>query len=167
MTPTTADSYRAALAQLSPRAAQALRLRVLEGRSAQECAHFFGIEPAVFGLMLLRATCELEALEQPGSARPNPDLASEQAQARALEAGLAGGATSERIDRLKAMGAMGPEILSHLAAMERAHERSPAFKRETFIRRSLVLVVLLLTAFFYWRSRSLPTFQPRPPLRAR
>lgn len=157
----SAERTRALLAQLSPRANQALRLRVLEGRSAPECAGFFGIDTDAFGLMLLRATRELEAADQGASPpAPDPDIEHERGEASALERGLAGGASFARTDALKKLGADGPELLAYLAAQERVHESSPAFKRETLIRRVLVGVVLLLTAFFYFRAKTPP--QPRP-----
>ena len=167
MTSPSAGDFAALLTRLSPRAQQALRLRVLEGRPAPECAEFFGISLEAFALMLLRAARELEAARQgASSSAPEGDFERERAEAEALEKGLAESAPSVRADRLREMGAQGPQILAHLAAVEREHQQSPAFRRETLIRRSLVLVVLLLTAYFYFRANPGPVFQPRPPASA-
>lgn len=50
------EQVEAVLAQLNPRYAQALRLRLLEGRSREECAEALAVKLGTFDVLVLRAT---------------------------------------------------------------------------------------------------------------
>lgn len=51
----TAGQIQAALAQLNPRYGEAVRLRILEERSREQCAAALGVSVATFDVVLLRA----------------------------------------------------------------------------------------------------------------
>lgn len=148
------QELRAVLERMPPRSARTLVLRLVEGRSRDECAAFYGISPEAFDLMLLRASDEL--LTAQGTPAERLDFEEERRAARTLAADLEAAGGLPRDARDGRWGALlqlrsTPGLAEELAAAERAEaERS---RKELLIRR--VLIVLLAAAALY-------LYGPRP-----
>src|SRR5438105_2064349 len=78
----TASELTRVLLAMPARSAQVLRHRFLEGRTREQCAELYAIEPAAFDVLLLRAWRDFE-----GKSSPQP-FAEEQRDAAALREGL-------------------------------------------------------------------------------
>jgi hypothetical protein len=141
------DRFRQDLEGLSPRAFQAIQLRMLEARSREECARFFGIPPESFDIMLLRAAAEL--LHFQGQL----PWAEEVRQAAVLAQALETPSPSDpRAAALRRLGEVREPLRQALRDAEAAREASPARTRELWIRRALIVVIVALTAWFYLRQ---------------
>lgn len=77
-----------------------------------------------------------------------------------LEAGL--------IDSRDALGEHRAELRRRLDEAALAYARSPDRQREERLRQAAIVIVLALSAFFYWREASKPAvrFKPRPTVTA-
>ncbi len=157
MTP-EAERLRLRLAELSPRSAQALILRLVEGRSREDCARLYGIAPEAFDVMLLRAAKELAG--QVSTAPYQQELS----EAKELAAALSNGVRTGLAAHLEPLAEHRAEVKQRIEAAEREAERSVARRREDWIRRILVLLIIALTAYFYVsRPPEAPPLRPAAP----
>lgn len=157
-----------ALRHLEPRPAAVLSRRLLEERSLDACAAFYGVSREAFSVLLLRAAQSLtRALGLPARAPVSAD--EEATWARMLAETLEGGtapvaaalvSTVEVCQRLRAMRA---EVQAALDAAEREEEASPRRRREEWVRRIVVAVLLALTAYLYWSRPAEPPARPVYP----
>ncbi len=159
----TAPRLAEVLAALEGRPPQALGLRVLEGRSREDCAAFFGISPDAFDVMLLRAVRALEEAALPGPREPLLPFAEERLQAAQLARVLASDAVPEaelapEVKRharmLRHLRELAPDVKSALDALQRAREESPKAKRDLWIRRALVVLLIAAALYLYGRQQS-------------
>lgn len=170
----TAPRLAALLSGLEGRAGQALTLRFLEGRSRADCAAFFGISPRAFDVMLFRAAATLEAAASPGP-RP-PLLRSDEEAALATQLALAldeppdparEAALAPEVKRalrlLRHLRQLAPEVRAQLEALERAAENSPTARRDVWVRRLLVLLLIAAALYLYQRQQLLAPERPRAP----
>ncbi|MBL8956923.1 MAG: hypothetical protein JNK82_39480 [Myxococcaceae bacterium] len=148
-----------ALAKISARSAQVISHRVLDAKTREECAALYGLKPELWDVLFLRAVRDFE---------------------RALGLPAAAGDEVEQAARLAA--ALTPalvELSTHRdetrRLIEKAHadyEASPSHTLEVWARRIAIVVIIALTAWFYWREQSQKgqvryepqrTFEPVPP----
>lgn len=137
-----------ALRALEPRAAALLRHRLLEGRSDQACAALYGVSAEALAVHLLRAALALEQRlghpprRLPVEARGERDWAAQLALGLQRQAGVGPGvAVALRLAQLS-----GP-VRAALAAAEQQEAQSPGQRRNEWLRR---LAVALLIAFTAW-----------------
>lgn len=166
--PLTPAALCAALRGLEPRPAAVLSRRLLEDRSHEACAAFYGVSREAFSVLLLRAALSL-AKATGLTTRPPMDEHEETLWARMLSESLEGatspglaalGPTVEVCRRLKAARV---EVRAALEAAEREEENSPRHRREEWIRRVLVAVLLAVTAYLYWTRPTEPPARPVYP----
>jgi hypothetical protein len=178
--PVDVEPLFAALTRLPPRSLQVLLARFVAasagaepGRDAAGFARFYGVQLPAAEVLLWRAAVDFEALlaHRPLPApRPFPD---EQAAARQLAQALEDDASTSAPElaslarALRALSAHAPAIRERLTAAERAELESPAFVRETWMRRAAIVIVLVLSGWAYfkadlvrwWRQQTLPSTQ--------
>lgn len=164
----SAASLCAALRVLPYRATTLLVMRLVQGRSLEDCAVFYGITPEAFRVHLLRAGLELtRALALP--CRPPENDAEEEVWARSLSEALeretasVAPALGATVDVCRRVRAAGPEVTAALEAAEREEERSPRRQREDWLRRLAVLALLALTVWLYLHRPPEPPERPVPP----
>jgi len=138
---------------MDPRAAHVLVMRLVDGRSRAECAAAFGIRPEAFDVKLWRA---MRALLEPDA--PPERFESERLAAAALGRAMDGEDSAEpRVASAAALASelrvQAPALRAALDAAARADEDSPARRREDWLRRAAIVVIIALTAFFYLRGR--------------
>ncbi len=150
----SAAELGAALRALPYRQSAVLVGRLVQGRSLEESARFYGITPAAFSVHLLRAALELTvAMALP--CRPPADEAEEDIWARALgealerETATVPGALTTPVTLCRRLRTLGVEVAATLEAAEREEEDSPRSRREDWLRKLAVLALLGLTAFLY------------------
>ncbi|MBF5045510.1 hypothetical protein FGE12_24090 [Aggregicoccus sp. 17bor-14] len=157
LSPTPAELARA-LRALPPREAALLRRVLLEGQGVEACAGLYGSSPEALAVHLLRACLALEAALVAAAPVRVPDAEEPRWAARlvrALEGGrVAPGAVGAR--HLKQHAAA---VRAELAAAEEQELRSPQHRRNEWLRRLAVALLLALTA---WYTLHRP---PEPPAR--
>ena len=150
-------SYRA-LTQLHPRHAQVLVARFVaktptgDGRSFREFVAFYGVPEASAKVLLWRAVREFEAARQGVPAEPPVAFGEEVRQAEALHDALERVEPSPTVAALRALTANAPTLRQRIREAERAEVESPAYARETWLRRVAIVIVLALSAWFYWKD---------------
>lgn len=158
----------AALRGLEPRPAALLSRRLLEDLDTDACAAFYGVSREAFSVLLLRAALSLTKAAGL-TTRPPMDEHEETLWARMLTESLdaptppglaALGPTVEVCRRLRASRT---EVRAALEAAEREEEDSPRHRREEWIRRILVAVLLAVTAYLYWTRPTEPPARPVYP----
>jgi hypothetical protein len=152
-----AEEIRKNLERLSPRSAPALGLRLLEKRSRESCAGFFGISLDAFDVMLLRAARELAAVERGERVEPIGSYEEELNEARSLAAGRLPLAS-----KLLSIEALAEPVKAQIEEAARANEASPKYRRETWLRRLVVVAIVAVTAWFYVQGQNRKT-PPNPP----
>jgi hypothetical protein len=151
----SAGELRDVLERMPSRSARVLVLRLVEGRSPEACAAFYGISVEAFDVMLLRAADEL--LATVGTSQEWLDFDTERRAARALAEGLESGisplgrAQGLRWAALARLKALAAELAAELDAAARAEAQAPRSRKEALIRKALV--VLLAGAALYLYSR--------------
>ncbi len=148
----TAAELTQALRTIAPRPALVLTYRCLGAHPAADCATHYGIGVEAFDLLLLRSAAPL--VERFGVDPKLPDaIEQEQAYATRLRQALEGGGSHPFAPVLLELTAQKDEVRAQLDAAEAAWQRSPAAARETWLRRIAILVVIALSAYFYWREQ--------------
>lgn len=165
----SATELGAALRALPYRQSALLVMRLVQGRSLEDSATFYGISPAAFSVHLLRAALEFTT-EAALPCRPPADEAEEDVWARALaqalerETAAVPPVLTSVVALSRRVRALGTEVAATLEAAEREEVDSPRSRREDWLRRLAVLALLGLTAFLYCnRSEE----APRPPVQPR
>lgn len=164
MTVADADTLYLALTRVHPRALQVLVARFVakteagDGRSLAGFAAFYGVPEAAAKVLLWRAVGELDASL---AGRPAPaalPFEEEQRRADALCAALdaplppQSQELGKTVEALNALHANAAELRERLARAEQAELSSPEYARETWLRRVAIVVVLAVSAWFYWQA---------------
>jgi hypothetical protein len=166
----SAPELGAALRALPYRPSAFLVKRLVQGRSLEESATFYGISPEAFSVHLLRAGLALTGTVALPCRSPEND-AEEDVWARALaealerETAAVPAALAETVTLCRRLRALGPEVAAALEAAEREEEDSPKRQREDWLRRLAVLALVGLTAYLYCNRPEEPPerpVQPRP-----
>lgn len=157
-----------ALRELEPRAAAVLARRLLEDRSHEACATFYGVSREAFSVLLLRAAQSLtRATGLPSRPPENED--EETTWARMLAEALEGGAApvtealSSTVEVCRRLRAVRAEVRAAMEAAEREEALSPRRHREEWLRRLVVAALLALTAYLYWTRPDEPPARPVYP----
>lgn len=159
-----AATLHLALSRAHPRTVQVLLARFVartdqgDGRTFDAFSGFYGVPAGSAKVLLWRAVRELDAILR-GQPAPAPlpfELEARAAEAlhAALESPLppASEELASLIVPLRALTAHAAELRQRVAAAERAELESPAYARETWLRRLAIVVVLVLSAWFYWKA---------------
>ncbi|MGE6762809.1 hypothetical protein ACQKGO_32665 [Corallococcus interemptor] len=164
------EALSQALRVLEPRTAAVLIRRLVERRTQEECAAWYGISSNAFSTLMLRAAVALaRQLGQPARPPESPEEATawERMLAMAVEKDTAPVPVplAPVASLCRRMHAQGPEVEAALDQAARADADSPGRAREEWLRRLAVAALLALTAWLYW-SRP-PDPEPRPERRMR
>ncbi|MCP3145160.1 hypothetical protein [Pyxidicoccus xibeiensis] len=161
----------AALRAMEPRPSALLNRRLVEGRSQEDCATFYGVSTSAISVLLLRAAVVL-ARDVGLPAREPAGDDEEAAWARMLaEALLREDAplpaalvpVAEVCRRLRAAG---HDVAAGLELASREDAASPHRRREEWLRRLAVAALLALTAYLYLSRPEEPPRRQRPPVRS-
>lgn len=154
-----ADTSYRALTQLHPRHAQVLVARFVaqtpggDGRAFADFATFYGVPDASAKVLLWRAVREFEAALRGDPVGPPLGFDDEVREAEALHAALErAGDAGTTVAALRALTTHAPVLRQRIRDAERAEVESPAYARETWLRRLAIVVVLALSAWFYWKA---------------
>lgn len=153
-----ADTSYRALTLVHPRSAQVLVARFIaqtasgDGRSFAEFTTFYGVPEASAKVLLWRAVREFEAAL--GGLPVGAPLPFEQElrEADALHLALESSAPTPIVAALRALTTNAAALRQRIRDAERAEVESPAYARETWLRRIAIVVVLALSAWFYWKD---------------
>ncbi|MFP2960236.1 hypothetical protein ACLEPN_21030 [Myxococcus sp. 1LA] len=165
--PTT---FIAALRELEPRPAAMLVHRLVEGHSLAACATHYAITPDAFSVLLLRAALAL-ALHRGLPAREPASADEEAAWARMLADALerqdarfpAG--VAPVVETCRELQAHAGAVATGLEAAEQESRASPQRRREEWLRRLAVALLLALTAWLYLSKPEDSTApRQRPPV---
>src|SRR5262249_33277367 len=138
----TPPELQAALARTPARSAQLLSHRLLEAKSREDCAALYGLPLEAWDILFLRATRDFERAL--GSRAPHSDDANEAAQAAQLSRAL----TPELIE----LSDHRDELRRLIEKAQADWESSPGHTLEIWARRIAIIVIIALTAYFYWRE---------------
>lgn len=142
------------LSHAPPRSAEVVKRVTLEGLPLAELAALYGVDGPRAEVLVFRAFLDVHS----GGTAVLPD-AEEATEVRAFFSG-AGGGTAPPLRALRGQLEANREALRALLEQAAAEwERSPARGREEWLRRLAIVLVLALSAFFYWREQH----KPRPP----
>lgn len=150
------DALLRTLLAAPPRSASLVKQVALARRPLSSVAERFGVDEARAKVLVLRATIEVMT----GRPCTVPDER-EPLEVEALWGEGAAGARegAEAKAFLARLGRNAEELTAALAKAEAAFEASPDRRRDELVRYALIVLVLVLTAFFYWREQN----KPRPP----
>ncbi|WP_257462377.1 hypothetical protein [Archangium lipolyticum] len=161
----TAAELGTALRALPYRQAAFLVTRLVQGRTQEESAAFYGISREAFSVHLLRGGLALtDAMALP--CRPPENDAEEDVWARTLtealerETVVVPAALGETVALCRRLRALGGEVAVVLETTEREEETSPKRQREDWLRKLAVLALLGLTAYMYCNRAEEPPERP-------
>lgn len=169
-----AHRLRRALAEIPPRSAQLIELRLVAGLSTQECAEFYGTTRDALDIALLRATGELDLQLAHGRSEGPWEIShgEELAAARTLSEFISADRSpstepgpaiewKQIFDLVRLVRSHAPEIRAQNAAAEIEEQTSPQGRRRAILRRALLLALLGAAMFLYLRPR--PVLQSENP----
>lgn len=142
------------LSNAPPRSAEVVKRVTLEGQGLDALAALYGVDAPRAEVLVFRAFLDVHS----GGTAVLPDEA-EATEVRAFFSG-GEGATATALRTLRSQLEANRDALRALlekAAVE--WERSPSRGREEWLRKLAIVLVLALSAFFYWREQQ----KPRPP----
>ncbi|WNG35949.1 hypothetical protein F0U61_21465 [Archangium violaceum] len=159
---------RAALQALPYRTTAVLVTRLVQNRSLEDSATFYGISKEAFSVHLLRAGLALTK-EAALPCRPPENDTEEDVWARALaevlerETAAVPPVLAGTVALCRRLRELGPEVAAALEAAEHEEEDSPKRQREDWLRKLAVLALLGLTAYLYCNrpEERPPPVQPR------
>jgi hypothetical protein len=136
-----------ALKAMPSRHSQVLVKWRLEAMSREALAQHYGVDGVPLDALLLRAARDFQAALAGASQAAPLEWTEEERLAAALRQGApeAGPLT----EALEALSRAPEATLAALRELERAAEASPARRREMWLRRLAVVVILALTGYFY------------------
>ncbi|MFO0593959.1 MAG: hypothetical protein U0228_01610 [Myxococcaceae bacterium] len=135
-----------------PRSAQLVRRDAVEGKSLEELARLYQVDLAQLKVLLFRAWLDVQS---GGTARVAD--ADEPAQIAGL---LDPAAPPSDLRALRERFTLhAPEVQKAIDAAVDAFEKSPDRKTDEWVRRAAIVIVIALSAYFYWREAT----KPRPP----
>lgn len=164
MTVADLDSAYLALTRVHPRALQVLVARFVartdsgDGRSPEAFAAFYGVPPEAAQVLLWRAAEAFMAARSRADAPGPLPFEEERRRAQALHEALEGPlppssqALGRVVEALRGLSLHAAALRERLAEAERAELSSPEYTRETWLRRVAIVVVLAVSAWFYWRA---------------
>lgn len=161
--PDEADRLHAALKALPPRMAHLLQHRFVEGKTDDEVRRFYGMGEDAYSVHLLRAAISFtDAYTSSGKEESagGRTFQQELSQGRALRDALATGVPEGMrwippvVSALLQLKAQGPAVRRKIEQAAAVEAASPEARRELWIRRLLVVVLLAVTALLYWRRMS-------------
>jgi|CXWL01.1.fsa_nt_gi hypothetical protein len=145
----------AALEAMPSRSAAILTVRCVKELSRDGCAQLYGISAEAFDALLLRSANDLAQVL--GQA---PTVESAQAAA-ALGAALELPGTPGAPAAVQALRAERAAVAASLTPPPDSGAEASA--KEKWLRRAAILIVLLLTGYFYWQEKHAePKLSPRP-----
>ena len=149
-----ASALHRLLAQAPPRSAEVVKRVTLDGLDLAALAGLFGVDEERARVLVFRAFLDVHS----GGAAAVPD-AEEARELRAFFAGEAGPVATPLLTLRAQLEANRDALRARLEAAAKEWEASPAREREEWLRRLAIVLVLALSAFFYWREQH----KPRPP----
>jgi len=164
MTVADADTLYLALTRVHPRTLQVLVARFVaktderDGRSQSAFGTFYGIPEAAAKVLLWRAVVELEAAlanrPAPGPLHFEEEQRKAETLCAALEAPLPPQSPElgRLVESLTALHGSAAVLRERLARAEQAELSSPGYARETWLRRIAIVIVLAVSAWFYWQA---------------
>ncbi|QDE98496.1 hypothetical protein BHS05_23080 [Myxococcus xanthus] len=165
--PTT---FVTALRELEPRPAAMLIHRLVEGRSREACATHYGIPAQAFSVLLLRAAIGL-ARHRGAPAREPASEDEEAAWARMLADALERQdakfptALTPVVETCRELQTLAPQVATGLETAEQEARASPQRRREEWVRRLAVALLLAMTAWLYLSKPGGPSEpRQRPPV---
>lgn len=134
-----------------------LELRILEGKPDAHVARFFGMPDGAYAVHLLRAARAFMEAYTPvwGRAERDVPLQVEENEGKELLSALASmGQAAPSVAglsrALRHLGEHGPKVKARLEALAKEEAASPRAKRETLIRRVLVIILVAVTLYLYF-----------------
>ena len=135
------DALFRLLTEAPPRSAEIVRRVALDGLALEQVAQLFNVGLPEAEVLVFRALVDVRS---GGSERVRDGAERDGVREREL------------LELLKAHRA---PLQARLAEAAQAYAASPDRNRDEWLRRLAIVVVLALTAFFYWREQH----KPRPP----
>lgn len=154
------DALFRLLVDAPPRSAELVKRVALGGMDLEALAKLYGVDVPHAQVMLFRAFLDVSS---GGKARV-PD-SREPAEVSAMIASTPGEGEGAQARRLwSAMSQHRDELRAKLEKAAADYAASPDRDRDEWLRRAAIVLVLALTAFFYWREKTkpLPMHQKRP-----
>jgi hypothetical protein len=161
----------AALRAMEPRPSALLMRRLVEGRSQEACATFYGVSLEAFSVLLLRAGGTLArraglSVREPAGGDEEAAWARMLTEALAREDARLPAALVPVAEVCRRLRAAGPEVAAGMEAAAQEDAASPHRRREEWLRRLAVAALLALTAYLYLSRPDEPPRRPRPPIPA-
>ncbi|AEI68166.1 hypothetical protein LILAB_31425 [Corallococcus macrosporus] len=176
-TPVTSPSRAAlpatfitALRELEPRPAAMLVHRLVEGHSLAACATHYAIPPDTFSVHLLRAALALTRrrglpAREPASADEETAWARRLAEALERQDARFPAGLAPVVETCRELQAQAGPVATGLEAAEQESRASPRRRREEWLRRLAVALLLGLTAWLYLSKSEEPAVpRQRPPV---
>lgn len=145
------DSLLRLLDDAPPRSAQVVRRYAIEGKSLEQLAGLYQVDLERAKVLVFRAFLDVQS---GGTAR-----LSDADEVPRIAAFFDSAASSD-------LRALKERFTAHAAAVQQridqateAFEQSPDRQRDEWFRRVAIVVVIALSAYFYWREST----KPRPP----
>jgi len=160
----------AALRELEPRPSAMLIHRLVEGHPLAACATHYGISPQAFSVLLLRAAVPLARrrglpVREPASADEEAAWARMLSDALERQDARLPTALGPVVEACRELQALAPQVAAGLEAVEQEARASPQRRREEWLRRLAVVVLLALTAWLYLSKPEGPEApRQRPPV---
>jgi hypothetical protein len=160
-----------ALRAMEPRPTAVLLRRLVEGRTLEGCAEFYGVSTQAFSVLLLRASVALAGhvgmpVREPAGEDEEAAWARMLTEALAREDAKLPTALVPVAEVCRRLRAMGPAVAAGMDAAASADAASPQRRREDWLRRLAVAALLALTAYLYMSREEEPPRRPRPPIPA-
>jgi hypothetical protein len=158
----------ASLRAMEPRPSALLLRRLVEGRSQEACATYYGVSAEAFSVLLLRASVALArrvglAVREPAGGDEEAAWARMLGEALTREDARFPAALVPAVDVCRRLRAVGTEVAEGMEAAAREDAASPHRRREEWLRRLAVAALLALTAYLYLSRPEEPPRRPRPP----
>ncbi|HEY0883190.1 MAG TPA: hypothetical protein VGD87_16760 [Archangium sp.] len=130
-----------------PRSAEIVKRLGLQGASLETIATLFGVDVPRAKVLAFRALLDVQS---GGSQR-----LSDSDEARAIEQTF-GGPGSSQAELIAQLQRNRVELEARLERAAQEYAASPDRKREDWLRYAAIVLVIALSAFFYWREQQKP-----------
>jgi hypothetical protein len=159
------DALFRLLTDAPPRSAEIVKRVALHGLDLETVAKLYGVDVPHAQILVFRALLDVSS---GGKARV-PD-SREPSEVSAMIAATPGGGEGAQARKLwDQLSQHRDELKAKLEKAAAEYAASPDRDRDEWLRRAAIVLVLALTAFFYWREKTkpLPLHQKRPIIGAR
>jgi hypothetical protein len=153
------DALYRLLADAPPRSAEIVKRVTLAGMDFPELAKLYGVDVARAQILVFRSFLDVSS---GGKARVPDERESLEVSAMIAPAST-GGEGAQARQLWERMTRNRDELKVKLAKSAAEYAASPDRDRDEWLRRAAIVLVLALTAFFYWREQN----KPKPPLQKR